>query len=133
AARGALGGPNRRLPERPANLSLRSSQFAQRSVTHRTQAGIPPREALLLLTLINHPWLLGEHAEELAELDFQSRDAETLRRTLLDAMAADATEDFATLQAHLAGTGASELQARMERAISHRSDWPSRPDAAPED
>jgi len=133
ATRGALGGPNRRLPERPANLSLRSSQFAQRSVTHRSQSGVPPREALLMLTLINHPWLLEEHAEELAELDFLSRDAEGLRRAMLDAVAADAAEDFASLQAHLAAAGASELQARMERAISHRSDWPSRPDAAPED
>jgi DNA primase len=131
--RGALGGPNRRLPERPANLSLRSAQFAQRSVTHRTQAGVPAREALLLLTLINHPWLLGEHAEELAELDFLNRDAETLRRALLDAMAGDAAEDFASLQAHLATAGVSELQARMERAISHRSDWTMRADAAPED
>jgi len=133
AARGALRGPNRRLPERPANLSLRSSQFAQRSVTHRGQAGVPAREALILLTLINHPWLLGEHAEELAELDFQSRDAEALRRALLDAMAADAAEDFPSLQAHLSASGASELQARMERAISHRSDWTARADAAPED
>jgi DNA primase len=133
AARGALRGPNRRLPEPRGGLSPRSAQFAQRSVTHRTQAGIPAREALILLTLINHPWLLEEHAEELAELDFQNRDAETLRRALLDAMAADAAEDFPTLQAHLAASGLSELQARMERAISHRSDWTVRADAAPED
>jgi DNA primase len=93
---------------------------------------VPPREALMLLVLINHPWLLAEHAEELAALDFQNRDAETLRRTLLDAAANDA-EDFASLQAHLAKAGASEMQARIERAISHRGDWPVRPDAARED
>ena len=77
--------------------------------------------------------LLAEHAEELAELEFQSRDAESLRRTLLDAVAADTAEDFASLQAHLAQAGASETQARMERAISHRGDWPVRPDAARDD
>src|SRR3972149_5759986 len=32
-----------------------------------------------------------------------------------------------------ATAGASDLQARMERAISHRGDWPVRPDAARDD
>jgi DNA primase len=121
-------GPNQR-----AALAPRSTQFQNRSVAHRNQSVVPPREALILLAVINHPWLLAEHAEELAELDFLNRDAENLRRVLLDAAAADAGEDFASLQAYLSGVGASEMQERMERAISHRSDWPVRPDAANED
>jgi len=69
----------------------------------------------------------------LAELEFVNREAEALRRTLLDAVAAEAGTDFASLQGYLAHAGASELQERMERAISHRGDWPVRPDAARED
>ncbi len=137
AARGAFRGSGRYQPRRAADpreaLAVRSTQFAQRSVTHRNQAGIPPREALILLTVINHCWLLVDHAEELAELDLQNREAEALRRALLDAAAADAADDFATLQARLNQTGMSEIQARMERAISHRADWTVRPDAARDD
>jgi DNA primase len=135
SARGAgfRNNPGRRLPSPQLGGSMRSSQFALRSVAHRNQAEVPPREALMLLVLINHPWLLAEHAEELAAIEFQNRDAESLRRALLAAAASDAAEDFASLQAHLGASDASELQARMERAISHRGDWPVRPDAARED
>ncbi|MEX2128964.1 MAG: DNA primase [Xanthobacteraceae bacterium] len=115
------------------SLNPRSSQFAQRSVAHRSQSVVPPREALILLVAINHPWLLADHAEELADLDLSHRDAETLRRALLEAAAADAADLPETLAAWLDRTGASELQTRMERAITHKGDWPVRPDAARED
>lgn len=115
------------------NLNPRSPQFSQRSVAHRTQASVPPREALILLAAVNHPWLLLEHVEELAELDFLNREAEALRRALLEAAAAEATTDTAALRAHLTRAGAADLAARMERAISHGGDWPVRPEAAKED
>src|SRR5690606_17901846 len=83
--------------------------------------------------VIHHPWLLAEHAEELAELDFVNRDAENLRRALLDAAAVEAIEDPTALKAHLERARAAELAARMERAISHGGDWAVRPDAARED
>jgi DNA primase len=114
-------------------LAPRSPQFAQRSVAHRSQSVVSPREALILLAALNHPWLLAEHAEELAELDFLHRDADALRRALLDAAAADATGTPEALAAHLQRAGVQELQTRIERAISHKGDWPVRPDAAPED
>jgi DNA primase len=114
-------------------LTPRSPQFSQRSVAHRTQSVVPPREALILLAVMNHPWLLAEHAEELAELDFLNRDADTLRRALLEAAAAEAFADPAALAAHLARAGSADLATRMERAISHGGDWAVRPDAAKED
>ena len=33
---------------------------------------ISPREALILKTLINHPWLIDEHSEAIASIDFVS-------------------------------------------------------------
>ena len=44
----------------------------------RAQA-LPSREALILLAVINHPWLLETHAEELAELEFRHADGDRLR------------------------------------------------------
>jgi len=128
---GERGG--RRGIQPPLSLTPRSSQFANRSVAHRAQSVVPPREALILLAAIHHPWLLAEHAEELAELDFMNRDAENLRRALLDAAAAEAIGDPKALAAHLERTRAAELATRMERAISHGGDWAVRPDAARED
>ena len=111
----------------------RSSQFAQRSVAHRTQSGAPPREALILLAALHHPWLLTEHAEELSELDFAHRDSDGLRRALLDAAAADAAGDPETLAAYVERAGATEIVRRMDRAITHKGDWAMRPGAARED
>jgi DNA primase len=117
----------------PRALGPRSPQFTQRSVAHRTQSAVPPREALILLAALHHPWLLAEHAEELSELDFVHRDSEALRRTLLDAAAGDAAADPETLATHIERTGASEIVRRMDRAITHKGDWPMRPGAARDD
>jgi DNA primase len=127
-------GPRFRFPtpdSRP--LTPRSPDFAQRSVAHRSQSVVPPREALILLAALNHPWLLTEHAEELSELDFVHRDAENLRRALLEACANEAIDTPEALAECIERAGAKELVRRMERAITHEGDWPMRPGAARED
>ena len=49
------------------------------------RSAMPPREALILLAVLNHPWLLDHHVEEFAELEFRHPDADRLRRAILDA------------------------------------------------
>jgi len=43
-----------------------------------------PREALILLLLLNHPGLLERHLEEVAEIEFSNTEANALRDILLD-------------------------------------------------
>jgi DNA primase len=43
-----------------------------------------PREALILLLLLNHPGLLERHLEEIAEIEFSNAEAGALRDILLD-------------------------------------------------
>ncbi len=96
------------------------------------RSGLPPREALILLTVVNHPWLLESHAEELAELEFRHADADRLRRAILDAAGHGPIE----AEALAAAIGARDLTgvlARVEAALTHRSDWPVRAAAAAED
>src|SRR5205085_2385620 len=63
-----------------------SPQFGTSSLV-RNRTGLPAREALILLVVFNHPWLLDHHAEELAQLEFRHADADRLRRAMLDATA----------------------------------------------
>jgi len=129
------GGPRRqgaRMPEPASVLKPRSNRLAQSSIV-RGRAAVPAREALILLAVLNHPWLLADHAEELAHLDFGHGDASTLRQALLDAAAAGAAGSAAELAAHLETVGAQALSQRMERSLSHGGDWEARPDAARED
>ena len=64
AERARAEGRLRRLPRgvNPASLAVRSNELAERTLP------LPAREALLIVTLLNHPWLLEARCEEVAEL-----------------------------------------------------------------
>ena len=62
----------------------------------------------MLMTVINHPWLLEHHSEEFSALEFLNPDADQLRRAILDA-ATDgdaAGADTETLRAAVSAQGA---------------------------
>ena len=52
-------------------------------VVHWKAAVRPPREAMILTILLNHPELLARHAEEVAVLEFSGRDHLRLRNGLV--------------------------------------------------
>ncbi len=50
-------------------------------------SAVPRREALILKMALNHPWLLFDHLEELAELRFRHADTQRLKAALIDIFA----------------------------------------------
>ena len=102
------------------------------SLVRGARSAIPAREALILLALVNHPWLLEEHAEEFAALDLVHPDADRLRCVILDACA---QHEFAveSLQTMLAERELGSVLARVEATLTHLADWPARAGAAAED
>jgi DNA primase len=122
----------------PANLSPLSPQLASSSLVRGSRAALPAREALILLALVNHPWLLDTHSEEVAELEFLNPDAALLRRAILDAAHVHAGGEpqgnpERDLRNLIAEREHGALLARIERALTHAADWPARPGAAPDD
>jgi DNA primase len=140
----AAGRRGRNGPSRPftsgrgqeAPLAPLSPQLQTSSIVRGWRSSLPRREALILLLALNHPWLLETEAEQLADIEFLNSDADTLRRAMLDITASrqpDHHPDRATLrQAVIARGGAAVLQ-RIEGALTHLADWPTREGAAPED
>jgi DNA primase len=122
----------RRAPPSRGQFRERGSRLAASTLVRGHLAAVPAREALILVAVINHPWLLADHAEALAELEFAHRDAEALRRALLEAAAAG-VGDTETLTIRVEEVGAGPALASIKRAITHAADWPVRPDAAAED
>lgn len=122
-----------RPPAPPMALTTRSGRLATSSIVRGHHSAVPAREALILLAVINHPWLLAEHAEEFVELDFLHRDTEAMRRAVLAAAASGHAGEAMALKARLEAVGAGELVTRMERAISHKGDWELGPETAAED
>jgi DNA primase len=88
---------------------------------------------LILLAVLNHPWLLEAHCERLAALAFTSAPLARLRDGLLQCLAHSGTSgalDTAGLRTHLSELGLRDLIALAEAAITHRSDRFAAPDAA---
>lgn len=133
-SKNARGG---RLPVRqPAEvLPPPSQRLAASGVVRGFRTVLPPREALILLTALNHPWLLDHHAEDLASLDFRHPDADLMRRAILDAAAGhgQAPIESALLREAIAVAGLGPVLARLEAAVTHASDWPAREGSAGED
>jgi DNA primase len=97
------------------------------------RSAVSPREALILLSVIEHPWLLETHTEEFAEIEFFHPDADQVRRAILDAAHGEAVLDPKALQARLSQRGLDPLLARVRAAITHTSDWPARAGAGEAD
>jgi DNA primase len=121
-------GPGRLMPYVVASQQLASSPVHR---GHRTT--VPRREALILLSALNHPWLLHDHLEELASLEFRHADAERLKGALIDIAAHASALDAEALRAELAGRNLAEAMDRVAQSITTPSVWGARPEAAPDD
>jgi DNA primase len=124
----ARGRPNMREPLAPPSAQLSGS-----SVVRGGRMSLSAREALMLLTVVNHPWLLEHHAEEFAELEFLNPDADQLRRIILDAASHMTDLGAEALREAIRARGLGAVFARVEAAITHASDWPARTGASHED
>lgn len=114
------------------DLALSPIMRGQRSALSR-------REALILQTLLNHPWLLHDHLEEVAALELAHPEAHRLRAGIIAAFAndhhhsQDPSELVEKMRADLAAGGFSEPLQRVERAITTSAVWGAQPGAAAED
>ena len=108
-----------------------SQQMAASPVHRGHRTAVPRREALILQAALNHPWLLHDHLEELAALEFRHAEAERLKAALIDIAAHDASHaaglDAEALQAELVQRGLAELAARLAAAITTRFGLGCRP------
>ena len=97
------------------------------------------REALILKCLVNHPWLLHDHLEEVAALEMAHPEANKLRAGIIAAFAAehhhspDAEEQAEKMRADLEQRGFSDILQRVERAITVQAVWGTQSGAARED
>src|SRR3954451_15727870 len=110
-----------------------SAQLAMSPVHRGHRAAISRREALILQGGLNHPWLLHDHLEDLAGLEFSHPETEKLKAALIDLFAHDGAPDRDSTRAELAKRGLADLVSRVEKAITTAAVWGVRPEAAPDD
>jgi len=110
-----------------------SVNLTKSSIVRGVRSALAPREALILVAVVNHPWLLDTHAEELAALEFRHPDGDRLRAAIMDAAATEHPHNPASMRTAITARGQGALLARVEQSITHRSDWPARESTAHED
>ena len=116
-----------------------SPQLATSPIMRGQRSAMSRREALILQSLINHPWLLHDHLEEVAALELAHPEANKLRAGIIAAFAndhhhsPDVEEQAEKMRADLHARGLNEVLQRVERAITTAAVWGTKPGAARED
>ena len=135
-----MGGATRFRPDRTRpqvvageRYVVASPQLTQSPVHRGHRAAIPRREALILQAALNHPWLLHDHLEDLASVEFRHSETEKIKSAFIDIVAHDGATEAAALRAQLETRGLADPLARIEKAITTPAVWGARPEAAPAD
>jgi len=137
---------------REGSYTAASPHLAASPLHRGHRAAIPRREALILQAALNHPWLLHDRLEELAEIEFRNADAKKLKSALVDIVAhffghegAQSAGESAQasgrggqvereeLVAEIGRRGFADMLARIERSITTPSVWGARAEAAAAD
>jgi DNA primase len=120
------GGPWREAPA-PISEALRQS-----TVVMSARGGASPSELLMLRAVLTHPWLLDDHAEDLAELTFSRRDFSDLRDAILRAQVNRSRQnglDSEELHGHLIETGFGDMLDRLGPTRTYFPRWARRADS----
>ena len=116
-----------------------SPQLANSPIMRGQRSALSRREALILQTLINHPWLLHDHLEEVAALELAHPEAHKLRAGIIAAFANDhhhspePDEQAEKMRADLETSGLIQILQRVDRAITTQAVWGVQSGAARED
>lgn len=86
---------------------------------------VSPREAAILMSLVNHPQLAENRLEALAALDFASPTARNLLTAMLDLVTADHEIDSTALLAALGARGFGETVERLKALLARQGVWQS--------
>ena len=116
-----------------------SPQLASSPIMRGQRSAMSRREALILQSLINHPWLLHDHLEQVAALELAHPEANKLRAGIIAAFAGDhhhspdAEEQAEKMRADLEARGFSQILQRVGNAITTQAVWGVQVGAARED
>jgi DNA primase len=135
--RGGTGQGGPALP--PGPYQAASPQLGASPIMRGQRSAISRREALILLTMVNHPWLLHDHLEEVGALELAHPEGHKLRAGIMAAFALDhhhspePAEQAEKMRADLAARGLTPILQRVERVITTGAVWGANAGAARED
>ena len=110
------GGP---IDQRPVE---RTRSLTQSSLVAGHSESSLQREALIVRTLLNHPWLIEEYAETIADMPFTTPALRRVRDGMLSLLAHELDLDSDTIRHQLEGLRLHRDLELVERTTTHRGD-----------
>ncbi|RUT35017.1 DNA primase [Arsenicitalea aurantiaca] len=127
--RGSAGSGGRRSPRLVVSDTLRNSPLLKPSLAPE----VTPREAVILMSLVNHPDLAEDRLEDIAALDFASPMARRLLSAVLELVMRDHDIGAADLAAGLVARGFGDVLERMRTLLTRQGVWQSGAESARDD
>jgi DNA primase len=127
--RQGYGGRGRSTPRVVVSDALRNSRLMKPG----RATDMAAREAVIMLSLVNHPQLAEPRIEALADIEFDSPAARLLISAVLDEVTRAPSIDGAMLRERLVARGLGELLDRMTALLARQGVWQSAADIAETD
>ncbi|MEO5807482.1 DNA primase [Devosia sp.] len=112
-------GNSRGTPKLVLSDTFRNSRIVKPGVA----ADATPREAAIVMSLVNHPQLVEEHFETLATLDFETPTARRLLGAILDLVMRDHDISAQSLSEALGARQFGEVLERMQHLLNRQGVW----------
>lgn len=106
----------------PDRNAARTSSLLASTIAQASAPSSSPREALLVMAIVQHPWLLDERVEEIAGLHLDDADCFRVRNGLLTIHQTEEALDNEKLLEHLSRQGYGAELERLGRICAHKAD-----------
>ncbi|NRA88348.1 MAG: toprim domain-containing protein, partial [Rhizobiales bacterium] len=122
-------GANNRYGFGKKSIAMGSSQLKNSALVQDMHSVKSPRETVLLMTLIHHPWLVGEFFDDVSKLKFLSTELDSIYKVILEVISTDPDLDSHSLRTHMINIGLGQTLERLDRSITLRNFGFLMPDA----
>jgi DNA primase len=110
-----------------------SESLARSAMVKRAGGVMPLREAVLMVTLVNHPMLAEEFFDEIETLNLSHKELRQVLAVLVDVLAHEPTHDRAAVLAALERAGLAQVWDRALEHVRRAGHWPALEAAALDD
>lgn len=131
--KGGAGAGKSRHSGFSVSRSLSQSPLVSSFSANNIATAISPRNAVLLMTMINHPILLDRHDEVFSTLQFEQGELNRLHQTLVGILAEDPEQAPAAIKEGLVRRGYQPLLIKLEHTLAACRLWQTREQADPID
>ncbi|WP_137113563.1 DNA primase [Mesorhizobium sp. GR13] len=126
------GGFNQNGRTQAGRLAV-SESLARTALVKRAGGVMPLREAVMVVTLVNHPMLAEEFFDEVEALDLSHKELRHVLAVLIDVLAHQAGHDRAAVLAAIDAGGLGSVWERGFEHVNRAGHWPAMEQAALDD